>query len=210
LPRVIPVLEVVSPVVHDDVHSEKAERLHQTSWEELEIPTVVDVTVMLSDDVEHNHSRPRELVESPRGSHERVPHSSPIEHNEVHEVSVESVQVQTDIVVEHVDVHSRSCHSLVSPVVVERSLPENTSMPTSIQEEKVVTDLQQQEVHPSKNIQAGLELWERFRQYDERSAVEDFTSVLTRKQKQRIKLQQVLPKKPTKTRARGASHPTDK
>ena len=67
----------------------------------------------------------------------------------------------------------------------------------------MVADLQQQEVHPSKNIQHGLELWERVRQYDERSAVEDFTSVLTRKQKQKIKLQQVLAKKPPRTRARG-------
>ncbi|AES70252.2 DUF4283 domain protein [Medicago truncatula] len=69
LPRVTPVLKVVSPVVHDDVHSEREERLHQTSQGELENPTVNDVTVTLSDDVEHNHSNPRELVESPKGSH---------------------------------------------------------------------------------------------------------------------------------------------
>ena len=63
--------------------------------------------------------------------------------------------------------------------------------------------IQQQEVHPSRNIQHGLDLWERVRQYDARSAVEDFTPVLTRKQKQKLKVQQVLQKKPTKTRARG-------
>ena len=71
------------------------------------------------------------------------------------------------------------------------------------QDEHVAAEIQQQEVHPSKNIQDGLDLWERVRQYDERSAIEDFTSVLTRKQKQKLKLQQVLKKQPTQTRARG-------
>lgn len=207
LPRVIPVLEVVSPIAQVDVHP-GAERLHQTSREELENPTLDVVTVTLSDDVENNRSSPRKLVESPKGYHERVPHSSPDEHNEVHEVSVESVQVQTNNVVEHVDVHSGSGHSLVSPAIVERSLAVSASMPTTIQEEQLVTELQQQEVHPSKNIQHGLDLWVRVREYDERSAVEDFTPVLTRKQKQKIKIQQVIAKQPTKTRSRGGNHPT--
>jgi len=209
LPCVTPVLEVVSPVAHDDVHSEKAERLHQTLREELENFAVDDVTVTLSDDVEHNHSIPRELVESPKGSHEHVSHSSPVEHIEVHEVSVESVHVQIDTVVEHVDVHSGSRSSTVLPVVIEQPIAENVSMPTTIQDQQVVASLQQQEVHPNNNIQHGLDLWERVREYDKRSADEDFTSVLTRKQKQKLKLQQVLSKQPTKTRARGDPHSTD-
>jgi hypothetical protein len=166
LPRVMSMLEYVSTVAHDDVHPE---RLHQTSLEELENPTLDDVTVTLYDDMENIRSSPRELGESPKGSNERVPHSSPDEHNEhneVHEVFVESVQVQTDTVIEHVDVHSGSGHSLVSPVIVEQSLA--VSMPTTIQEEQVVVELQQQEVHPSKNIQHGLDLWNRVREYDER------------------------------------------
>jgi len=152
LPRVTPVLEVVSPIAHVDVHSERAEQLYQTLQEELENPMVDDVTVTLSDDVEHNHSIPRELVESHKGSHERVSHLSHVKHIEVHEVSVESVQVQTDTVVEYVDVHSGSRNSLVLPVVIEQLLAENVSMPTTIQEEQVVPGLQQQEVHPNKNI----------------------------------------------------------
>jgi len=138
--------------VHVDVHSERAEQLYQTLQEELENPMVDDVTVTLSDDVEHNHSIPRELVESHKGSHERVSHLSHVKHIEVHEVSVESVQVQTDTVVEYVDVHSGSRNSLVLPVVIEQLLAENVSMPTTIQEEQVVPGLQQQEVHPNKNI----------------------------------------------------------
>ena len=110
--------------------------------------------------------------------------------------------------VEHVDVHTGSGHSLVSPVIVERSLAVSASMPTTSQEEQVVAELQQQEVHPSKNIQHGLDLWDRVREYDARSAVEDFTTVLTRKQKQKIKLQQDLAKQPTKTRSRGGTHHT--
>jgi hypothetical protein len=106
---------------------------------------VDDVVVMLFDDVEHNHLIPRELVETPKGSHEHVSHSSPVEHIEVHEVFVESVQVQTDTVVEHVDVHFGSHNSLVLLVVIEQPLAENVSMPTTIQEEQVVAGLQQQE-----------------------------------------------------------------
>jgi hypothetical protein len=141
LPHVSLVLEVVSHVAHDDVHSVRGERLHQTSREDLENPTEDDVTVSLSDDLEHNHSISRELVESPKGSHERVSHSSPVNNIEVHEVSVESAPVQMDTVVEHVDLHSDSRGSLVLPVVIEKPLTENVSMPTTIQEEQVIASL---------------------------------------------------------------------
>jgi len=80
-------------------------------------------------------------------------------------------------------------------------------MPTTILEEQEVVVLQQQGVHPRKNIQHDLDLWKRVRDYDERSATEDFTPVLTRKQKQKLKLQQVLAKQSTKTRVRGDNHP---
>jgi len=116
LPRTMQVIDIVSPVAHIGVHSERAKQLPLTSREVLENPTIDDVTVTLSDDVEHNRSSPRELVESPRGSHVSVSHSSPFEHIEVHEVSVELVQVQIDNVVDQSDVHSGSrpphCHRL--------------------------------------------------------------------------------------------------
>jgi len=104
------------------------------------------------------------------------------------------------------EVLSGSRPSLASPVVVERSLEASASM--TIPEAQEVVVLQQQHVHPSKNIQHGLDLWDRVRECDERSAAEDFTSVLTRKQKQKIKLQQVLAKQPPKTHARGDKHQT--
>jgi len=50
-------------------------------------------------------------------------------------------------------------------------------------------------------------LWARIREYDARSAAEDFMPVLTRQQK--LKVQQVLAKQPTKSRARGDNHSTD-
>lgn len=64
-----------------------------------------------------------------------------------------------------------------------------------------VTVLQQQQVQHSKNIQHGLELWNRVREYDAKAAAEGFLPVLTRNQKQKIKVQQVLSKQ-TKPRAR--------
>jgi len=65
-------------------------------------------------------------------------------------------------------------------------------------------------VHPSKNIQHGLDLWERIREYDARSAAEaeateDFVPVLTRNQKQKLKVQNVLSKQPLKSRGRGGN-----
>jgi len=220
LPLATPVFEIVSTVAHDEVHSERVEQSHPTSREELENPVVDDVTATFSDDVEHNHSRPRELVESPKGDHEHVPHSSIVGHDDVHEVSVELPQVQTENLVEHVDVHSVPNQSPMAARSVDNSVVSNEAVVISLegteevvqadvninvshnQDEHVAVEIQQQ-VHPSKNIQHGLDLWERVRQYDARSAVEDFTPVLTRKQKQKLKLQQVLQKQPTKTRARG-------
>jgi len=86
LPLPSPVLEVVS---HADVHPVEVMRSHQTSREELAIPMVIDATDSLLDGVEHNHVSPWELVESPKDAHESVPHSSPVEHDDMNEVSVE-------------------------------------------------------------------------------------------------------------------------
>ena len=78
------------------------------------------------------------------------------------------------------------------------------------QDEHVASEIQQEEVHPSKSIQHRLDLRARVRQYDERLVAEDFTLVLSRKHKQKIKLQQVLPKQPIKTRAWGDPSTTAK
>lgn len=72
---------------------------------------VDDVTATLSDDVEHNHLSWRELVESLKGSHEHVSHSSPIENDDVHKVSVDLLQVQADRFVERNDLQSDSHNS---------------------------------------------------------------------------------------------------
>ena len=47
-----PVLEVVSLVAHDGVHSEEVEQIHLKSQEVVENPKVSDATVGLSDVVE--------------------------------------------------------------------------------------------------------------------------------------------------------------
>jgi hypothetical protein len=56
--------------------------------------------------------------------------------------------------------------------------------------------------HVSKNIQDGLDLWARIREYDQRMADEGFTQVLTKAQKQTRK-KQVLGTS-YQTRAKGA------
>ena len=89
LPDTVPVLELVSPVEHVGVHFERAAHSHLTSREVLENPTMDDLTMTLFDDVGHN--RPRELEESSKGPYECVPHASTDEHNEVQEVSDDTV-----------------------------------------------------------------------------------------------------------------------
>jgi len=94
---------------------------------------VDDASALFSDDVTHNRSSsreleespkgshkcaqncssPRELEESPKGSNDSAPQSSHVEHHEVHEVSIESEQVQTDTADEHEGaLWSTSCHGI--------------------------------------------------------------------------------------------------
>ena len=118
-------------------------------------------------------------------AHEHVPHSSIVEHDDVHEVSVESSQVQTENLVEHVDVHSVPNQSPMAARSINNCVVSHDAIVISLegteevvqadvninvshnQDEHVAAEIQQQEVHPSKNIQHGLDLWERVRQYDE-------------------------------------------
>ena len=65
----------------------------------------------------------------------------------------------------------------------------------------------QPEVHTSKNIQNDLELWARIREYDQRTAAEGITQVLSKKQQLTMK-KQVLGKPHYKTRAKGGPPPS--
>ena len=130
-----PVLDVVSLVVHDDVHSEKVEQLHLISREVVQNPKVSDVTTALSDVVEQEHPQSRELVESPKVSYATATNSSSVTHDDVLERSIELISstcmevspVHTDHhVVEHDDVHSGSPAdplraSILATVTEERS-----------------------------------------------------------------------------------------
>jgi len=157
---------------------------------------------------------PQDLVESPKGAHENVRRSSLVEHDDMHDVPAEfqdhhENSARPIVTLENSDGSLDgkdgnddvlACsHALKSPVVAE---------PTEKAQELVI--LQRQEVHPSKNIQHGLDLWERVREHDARLATEasdDFMLVLTRNQKQKLKVQHVLSKKPSKSRARGDNQP---
>ena len=62
--------------------------------------------------------------------------------------------------------------------------------------------------HVSRNIQNGLDLWARNREYDQRMADEGFTQVLTKSQKQKLKKQVIGT--PYQTRAKGGPPPSSK
>lgn len=112
-----PVLDFVSSLAHDDVHSDEVEQLHLIPREVVENTKVSYATVALSDVVEQEHSQPRGLVESPKFLDATATHLSPLAHNDVLESYFELVSsagmelalVHTDHhVVEHDDVHSSS------------------------------------------------------------------------------------------------------
>jgi hypothetical protein len=63
------------------------------------------------------------------------------------------------------------------------------------------------EAHISKNIQNGLDLWVRIREYDQRMADEGFTQVLSKAQKQARK-NKVIGKPHYQTRAKGGPPPS--
>jgi len=50
-----------------------------------------------------------------------------------------------------------------------------------------VVPIAQHETHPSKNIQSGLELWARIREYNQQTVAEGFTQELSKKQQQAMK-----------------------
>jgi len=160
------------------VHSEGVERLHQTSREGLEIPKVDDVTATLPDDVEHNHSSLRELVQSPKGSHENVSHSSLVEHDDMHEVFVDLLQVQADRLVEHDDVQSnshRSPHvgctidlSLVSHEATEGSLDGTGNVEQEVLIQNALAQNVMPEVHSNFRIEQDMDLWQRVKEYDKK------------------------------------------
>jgi hypothetical protein len=81
--------------------------------------------------------------------------------------------------------------------VVAASLAINVSESTSVPEK-----------HINPRIQHDLDLWQRIKDYDKRTAEEaPYTPVLTRKQKQNLKKQLLDGKQPYHTRARGPSSP---
>ena len=74
----------------EDVRPDGAVPIIQTSREELENPTVDDVSVPFQDGVEQDHVSPRELVASLKSAREIVPRPSLVKQVVMHEVSAES------------------------------------------------------------------------------------------------------------------------
>jgi hypothetical protein len=59
--------------------------------------------------------------------------------------------------------------------------------------------------HSNPNIQPDMELWNRIREYDQKAKEDPFSSVLSKKQKQKLRQQQIIGKPPYRTRSRGDS-----
>jgi len=74
----------------------------------------------------------------------------------------------------------------------------------SMDEAEIVIPIVQFAAHPSRNIQNGMDLWARIREYDKRTAEEGFIQVLSKKQQQILK-KQVLGQPHYKTRAKGGA-----
>jgi len=64
-----------------------------------------------------------------------------------------------------------------------------------------------EEQHPTDVVQHDLDLWNRVREYDQRSFEESFTTVLTKKQKKQLKVQ-ILGNPQYRTHSRGEPSPT--
>jgi len=192
LPQTKPVLEVVSPVAHIDVHSE-VERSHRTSREGLEIPMVDDVTAT------------------------HVSHLSPVEHDDVHEVYVDLLQIQAGRFVEGNDMQSDSHNSppvdrtidlsLVSFEAAEGSLDGTRNVEKEVVSQDGPGNNVMPKVRSSSRIQQDMELWRRVKEYDQKCTESPFLPVLTRKQKQHLKKTTVG--KPYKTRSTGDNSTTD-
>jgi len=58
------------------------------------------------------------------------------------------------------------------------------------------------EQHPNDVVLRDLDLWNRVKEYDQRSIEESFTAVLSKKQKKQLK-EQILGNPPHRTRSRG-------
>jgi hypothetical protein len=191
--------------------------VEQTTQTSLVTPAADEVSEPLQDGVEQDHVSPWGLEESPKSAHEIVPRPSTVEHDDMHEMLDNLPERQDGPILDHpigsdgsvqdfVDI-SVGSQALKTVLVTEDASVIDGGMPMATDQNDIVP--QRQEVHPSKNIQLGLELWERVREYDARSVAEasaGFMPVLTRNRKQKLKVQHVLASQPPKSRARGDSH----
>jgi hypothetical protein len=103
---------------------------------------------------------PRELEESPKGAREIFPRPPNVEHVGMREVSDDFQDHQANSARPSVDNLDGFLKDTIEVLAGTNA---------QVQEESV---LQRQEVHPSKNIQDGMDLWARVREYDARSAAE--------------------------------------
>jgi len=213
-----------SPLGREDVRLDGAAQIGLTLREELEIPGIDDISEPLQDGVEHEHVSPWELVGSPKGARVSVARPSfdkhvgmqaPLEVLSAHQQSplMEHPFVTTsnsDVSTLDLVAASVGTQALTTSLVTVESSAIDGGM--ALGKDPITSSPHRQEVHPRKNIQLGLKLWDRVREFDARSVVEGpagFMPILTRNQKQKLRVQHVLPKQPSKSRAWGDSQQLD-
>jgi len=151
------------------------------------------------DVVEQNHSESREIEKIPKVSDVIVTLSSPVEHDDVHEIFVELVSsasgrevspVQTD---QHFVAHDDMYSSFpIGPLIVRSILVESvtvtdveggskevaTATVTQVADSDSLVSAAQEDIHSNPRIQQDMELWRRIHEYDKESAEMSFTPVL--------------------------------
>jgi hypothetical protein len=158
-----------SPLGREDVRPNGVDQTHQTSREVLENPVIEDKSETLQDGVEHDHVSPWELEESPKGARENVSRPFPDTHEDMHD-ELDDLQEDQENSARIIDVTIENFDgSLEGTVEVPISqippLPTETTSSVAVggisaAHDQHVVVLQRHEVHPSKNIQHGLDLWE--------------------------------------------------
>lgn len=109
--------------------------------------------------------------------------------------STQGVDDGTTSIIDHIDWESPT----IQPVDSNDAEMEDTNRPVIVREEGMV--------HNNPRIQNYLDIWQKIKEYDQRSAENPFVPVLSKKQQQMLKKHRFNGKAPYKTRSTGPSSP---
>jgi len=208
LPKQIPVLELVTLDKHNEEHTTEEEGLEVTVQPINSSPLVSNVGTAAENIENVENFDAQEEIVSP--VHNITPSFEEASATDLVDTEIEMAAEQTTDYQVTISPHTDTAGSTMatsSANVDTDSANVDTDVNLIDSAPHDVVPIVQHETHPSKNIQSGLELWARIREYDQRTAAEGFTQVLSKKQQQAMK-KQVLEKPHYKTRSKGGDPPT--